>query len=276
MHDSAQGKSYSTNVLMSALGISRGTLRYYEQLGLVSPQRNPESNYRTYSNADVFRVVECVMHAKETLVDAPVDAQGFVDDCLGRSELQLKWAQAAHERFALLREVVANPDAAPRLEKADEWLIYYDGCEGGYDRFVANRAQDSLLEGMPVSSFAAVLDVDASNPAKVETRWGRAIPARYRDLMPDLDLVDEKPARFLGCACVSLPYCDDEDKIPGFDRTGAVRTRIADFLLAHGLRQSGAIVAPCVLPVRGKVYTRLYMPVEPTGLKGKLELARLR
>lgn len=102
MQDSAQGKSYSTKVLMSALGISRGTLRYYEQLGLVSPQRNPESNYRTYSNADVFRVVECVMlknagyqvqHAKETLVDAPVDAQGFVDDCLGRSELQLKWAR---------------------------------------------------------------------------------------------------------------------------------------------------------------------------------------
>lgn len=284
MQGSAQGKSYSTNVLMSALGISRGTLRYYEQLGLVSPQRDPESNYRTYSNADVFRVVECVMlknagyqvqHAKETLVDAPVDAQGFVDDCLGRSELQLKWAQAVHERFSLLREVVAHPEAAPRIERADEWLIYYDGCEGGYDKFVANRAQDSLLEGMPVSSFAAVLDADASNPAKVETRWGRAIPARYRDLMPDLDLVDKEPARFLGCPCVSLPYSDDEDKIPGFDRTGAVRARIADFLLAHGLRQAGAIVAPCVLPVRGKVYTRLYMPVEATGLKGKLELARL-
>ena len=61
----------------------------------------------------------------------------------------------------------------------------------------------------------------------------------------------------------------------GQNRSGAVRTRIADFLLAHGLRQSGAIVAPCVLPVRGKVYTRLYVPVEATGLKGKLELARL-
>lgn len=150
-----------------------------------------------------------------------------------------------------------------------------EGEEGGYDKFVANRAQDSLLEGMPVSSFTAVLDVDASSPAQVETRWGRAIPARYRDLMPDLDLVDEEPAQFLGCACVSLPYSDDEDKIPGFDRGGTVRTRIADFLLAHGLRQSSAIVAPCVLPVRGKVYTRLYVPVEATGLKGKLELARL-
>ena len=284
MQRDARGKAYSTNVLMTALGISRGTLRYYEQLGLVSPQRDPESNYRTYSNADVFRVVECVMlknagyqvqHAKETLVDNPVDAAEFVQDCLTQSEVQLRRAQAAHERFSLLHEVVAHPDAAPRLEMAEEWLIYYDGCEGGYDRFVANRAQDSLLEGMPISSFAAVLDVAAGDPAAVETRWGRSIPARLRNLMPDLALVPDEPARFLGCPCVVLPYSDDEDKIPGFDRTGAVRTRIADYLRAHGLRQAGAIVAPCVLPVRGRVYTRLYMPVEATGLRGKMELARL-
>ena len=48
--------------------------------------------------------------------------------------------------------------------------------------------------------------------------------------MPDLDLVNEEPARFLGCPCVSLPYSDDEDRIPGFDRTGAVRTRIVLFV----------------------------------------------
>ena len=285
MQHSARGKSYSTNVLMTALGISRGTLRYYEQLGLVSPQRDPESNYRTYSNADVFRVVECVMlknagyqvqHAKETLVDNPVDAAEFVQDCLAQSEVQLRRAQAAHERFSLLHEVVAHPDAAPRLEMAEEWLIYYDGCEGGYDRFVANRAQDSLLEGMPISSFAAVLDVAVDDPAAVETRWGRAIPKRLRGLMPDLDLVPDEPAHFLGRPCATLPYSDDEDEIPGFDRTGAVRARIADFLCARGLRQAGAIVAPCVLPVRGKVYTRLYVPVEAAGWRGKMELARLR
>lgn len=281
---SAQGKSYSTNVLMSALGISRGTLRYYEQLGLVSPRRDPESNYRTYSNADVFRVVECVMlknagyqvqHAKEVLVDEPVDAEAFAQDCLEQSELQLRRAQAAHERFAVLREVVAHPDAAPKLERAQEWLIYYDGCEGGYDRFMASRAQDCLLEGMPISSFAAVLDVDVTQDASVETRWGRSIPAKNRGLMPDLELVDEEPAHFLGCVCVSLPYCDDEGRIPGFDRTGEVRARIACFLRDHGLRQAGAVVAPCVLPVRGKVYTRLYVPVEPAGLRGRMELAKL-
>ena len=49
--------------------------------------------------------------------------------------------------------------------------------------------------------------------------------------MPDLDLVNEEPARFLGCPCVSLPYSDDEDRIPGFGRTGAVRTRIVLFII---------------------------------------------
>lgn len=280
----ARGKSYSTNVLMAALGISRGTLRYYEQLGILRPQRDPDSNYRSYSNADVFRVVECMMlknagyqvqQAKDVLATCE-DAGAFVDTCLERSEIEMARATAVHERFQLLREVVADPTAPPRLMRADEWLVYYDGCEGGYDRFVANEAQDSLLEGMPVSSFAAVMDVRAEDLAHVETRWGRAIPAQYRHLMPVLDRVPDEPARFGDCACVAMPYAADEDKIPGFDASGAVRTQVAEFMRARGLRQAGPFFAPCVLPVRGRVYTRLYLPVEPASLRGRAELARVR
>ena len=54
--------------------------------------------------------------------------------------------------------------------------------------------------------------------------------------MPDLDLVNEEPARFLGCPCVSLPYSDDEDRIPGFGRTGAVRTRIVLFIIEFDMQ----------------------------------------
>lgn len=284
MQQTARGKSYSTNVLMQALGISRGTLRYYEQLGILRPQRDPDSNYRTYSNADVFRVVECVMlknagyqvqQAKDVLA-GDADAGDYVDLCLAGSAVQLARAQAVHERLGVLREVVAAPEAGPTLVMADEWLVYYDGCEGGYDRFVANEAQDSLLEGMPVSSFAAVMDVEASDLSSVETRWGRAVPARYAHLMPGLDKVPEPPARFGGCPCAMLHYSADEDKIPGFDPTGAVRTRVAEFLHRHGLRQAGPFFAPCVLPVRGRVYTRLFVAVEAVTLRAKMQLARIK
>lgn len=269
---------------MQALGISRGTLRYYEQLGILRPQRDPDSNYRSYSNADVFRVVECMMlknagyqvqQAKDVLAGCD-DAGEFVQACLQSSQVQLARAQAVHERLGVLRDVVASPHTLPSLVFADEWLMYYDGCEGGYDRFVSNEAQDSLLEGMPVSSFAAVMDVQAGDLSSVETRWGRAIPARYAHLMPELSRVSEPPAHFGRCACVMLHYSADDDKIPGFDPTGLVRSRVSDFLREHGLEQAGPFFAPCVLPVRGKVYTRLFLPVSASTLRGKLELSRVK
>ena len=281
----ARGKSYSTNVLLSALGISRGTLRYYEQLGIVRPQRDPDSNYRTYSNADVFRVVECVMlknagyqvqQGRDLLANPALDAVGYADACVARSAWQLARARATHERFVLLREVVGADFAGrPALTRADEWLVHYDGCEGGYDRLVANEAQDALLGGMPVSSFAAIMDVNVCEPRAVETRWGRAIPACFRNLMPELDSFPGEPARFGGYPCLTLPYRADEDKIPGFDEDGSVCARMAAELRRLGLRQVGPIFAPCVLPVRGKVYTRLYLPVEATGLRGRAALARV-
>lgn len=126
MQQTARGKSYSTNVLMQALGISRGTLRYYEQLGILRPQRDPDSNYRTYSNADVFRVVECVMlknagyqvqQAKDVLA-GDADAGDYVDLCLAGSAVQLARAQAVHERLGVLREVVAAPEAGPGMRWA--------------------------------------------------------------------------------------------------------------------------------------------------------------
>lgn len=288
----ARGKSYPTNVLLTTLGISRGTLRYYEQLGIVRPRRDPASNYRVYSNVDVFRVAECAMlksagYQVQQVADIATqvggDAPAFMGRCLERGDRQLAWAQAVREQLASLREVVEEDfDAPPRLVMADEWLVYYDGCEGGYDQFEANEAQDSLLEGMPVSMFAAVMDIDVmavaegEGEAHVETRWGRSVPRRYRDLMPELADYPGEPATFGGCPCVTLPYRADEERIPGFDEDGSVCARLASYLRGHGLRQAGACIAPRVMPVRGKVYSRLYVPVEAAALRGRVALAVVR
>ncbi len=282
----ARGKSYPTNVLLSALGISRGTLRYYEQLGIISPRRDPESNYRTYSNIDVFRVAECVMlknagfqvqQVKDVVDDADGDAAELMESCLERSAHQLARAQAIHEQLERLSSAITSDyDAPPQLVMAEEWLVYYDGCEGGYDRFEASEAQDSLFEGMPMSMFAAIMDIDVMNPHHVETRWGRSIPSRYHDLLPELAGYSGEPARFGGRSCLTMPYRADEERIPGFDEDGSVCADLAACLRKWGLRQAGPVVAPRVMPVRGKVYTRLYMAVEAASLRGSLALAQLR
>ena len=37
----------------AATGISRRNLRFYEQQGLITPERNPENDYRDYSSQDI-------------------------------------------------------------------------------------------------------------------------------------------------------------------------------------------------------------------------------
>lgn len=59
--ESARGKTYTIKTLLSVLGISRNTLRYYEQIGVISPVRDPDSNYRVYTNDDVFSVAQLNM-----------------------------------------------------------------------------------------------------------------------------------------------------------------------------------------------------------------------
>lgn len=287
-HD-AREKSYPTNVLLTTLGISRGTLRYYERLGIVRPRRDPDSNYRAYSNTDVFRVAECMMlrnvgcqvqEAVDVVGESGGDARAFMDCCRERSACELAWARAVDEQVESLRAVVeADYPGRPRLVMADEWLVYYDGCEGGYDRFEASDAQDSLFEGMPVSTFAAVMDVDLSCPRseeRVETKWGRSVPRRYRDLLSRLESSVGEPAPFGGCPCVTLPYRADEGRIPGFDEDGSVRARLSAYLGACGLRQAGPCVAPRVMPVRGMVYSRLYVPVRAASLRGWVRIALAR
>ena len=50
----SQGKQIGA--VARELEISPKTIRYYEELGLISPSRQPESDYRIYDEADVERL----------------------------------------------------------------------------------------------------------------------------------------------------------------------------------------------------------------------------
>ena len=48
-----------------ASGVSARNIRYYEQAGLLAPARNPENDYRIYTDADV-RALETVSYNQLT------------------------------------------------------------------------------------------------------------------------------------------------------------------------------------------------------------------
>lgn len=50
-------RTYRTGELFDYLGISRDTLRFYEEKGLLQPEKDQENSYRNYSVFDVFRIM---------------------------------------------------------------------------------------------------------------------------------------------------------------------------------------------------------------------------
>ena len=78
--------NYSINQVARMLGITPKTLRYYEQIGLVSPDRREDSNYRIYSDDNVeklrsilfYRKLEFPLKDIKQLVESPDNHQDAI------------------------------------------------------------------------------------------------------------------------------------------------------------------------------------------------------
>ena len=55
--DSDNGSLYRANDLYKNLGLTREALRYYEEIGLITPERNQTSQYREFTFGDVTRLM---------------------------------------------------------------------------------------------------------------------------------------------------------------------------------------------------------------------------
>ena len=47
---------YTIGQVAKFLGVSRDTLKFYEEKGLVKPQQNSENGYRTYNHFDIYDI----------------------------------------------------------------------------------------------------------------------------------------------------------------------------------------------------------------------------
>lgn len=50
-------KKYRTGELLEYLGITRDTLRFYEEKGLLNPHKCNDNNYRSYDIMDIYNIM---------------------------------------------------------------------------------------------------------------------------------------------------------------------------------------------------------------------------
>lgn len=60
------GRCYHIEEVAERTGLTRRTLRYYEEIGLLDPTARTEGNYRLYTEADITRI-EKIRQAKDSL-----------------------------------------------------------------------------------------------------------------------------------------------------------------------------------------------------------------
>lgn len=283
--ESARGKTYTIKTLLSVLGISRNTLRYYEQIGVISPVRDPDSNYRVYTNDDVFSVAQLNMlkNAGFEVADAQVvmekteDASEFVDKLSEQNLRQQAWHAAVQDSLETLRAIGddIHRGPVPRLSVSRPALVYFDGCETGYDNHVPDPAQDTLIRSMPIATFGSIIEGDFFSGSLDLPKWGRIVYARDAPLLPQLSLASRPPVQVGGCPCVEISYAVDADKIPGFDRDGGTRKKLRTFMDEYGFEQAGDAYTSHALPIKGVFYTRVHLPVRAISWRAKRMLAKL-
>ena len=129
---------YTTKQLADLAGVSARTLRYYDQIGLLVPQRT-SNGYRTYSAADDERMLtmskpawdakeELEQRIKDSLVTAmatgdPRSAESRLVAGMHAQWIKVHWGEDAYTpqaHVALAEGYLADP----------RFVSYYDGAAG--------------------------------------------------------------------------------------------------------------------------------------------------
>ena len=266
----ASGKSYSVGDLTSTLNISRTTLLYYEQLGIVRPGRDEESGYRVYRSRDVFRLMSAVM-LKNVGVEprnlaARLDGEPFSDEhfaeYLRMTQRTVSYYEAQLACLHTLDELRRSVGTFSVVD-VEPYYISYDRAEGGYRDFPDDEALVSLLANMPIGGLGSHDSMDYlsdERPSHVGgDRWGRTVAVRFAHL------IDGLPAGLEiigGCRCVRSVTFQEDIVNPNVDAAGE-RDRLREYLRERGLRPSGKAFCPYSLPSDRGFYVPFCLPVEP-------------
>ena len=143
-----------------ASGVSARNIRYYEQAGLLAPARNPENDYRIYTDADV-RTLKLIRVLRT--LDMPVEnIRAVLSGTLPLTEAaerQRRQLEAEQQKLAAAAAFCTELAAG--------------------DRTAAELDVDSCLERMdsPAPAGGWFTPPVPSTPPRTRSRWRHSLPA---------------------------------------------------------------------------------------------------
>ena len=150
------------------------TVRFYEDAGILNPERNKESRYREYSTWDVYNLLECMrfrnmgLSVKDIAASLHDEQVGFLKDKLNERSSELE--REIEDHTALLRhiqELRLKLDVLP-YNLGNFWVtrqperLYFitNQYRGSYTGFVCGKElYRTWIQYMPFTYGAAMIDV---------------------------------------------------------------------------------------------------------------------
>ena len=113
--------TYKTGEVTEILGVTRDTLRYYEEKGIVKPKQNEENNYRQYDMFDIYALMVTDFYKKRGLSINEVKklkAGSEIDEMkylLEKKEIELE--EAIHNMENTLKKMKETKDFCINIDK---------------------------------------------------------------------------------------------------------------------------------------------------------------
>ncbi|MDR0514501.1 MAG: MerR family transcriptional regulator [Coriobacteriaceae bacterium] len=170
--------SYSVHQLAALSGVSPRTLHYYDEKGLLKPQRKA-NGYRSYGHAEVERLQQILLYREVGMglgaIKQTLDAPSFqVTDALRQHLLALK---AQHRRLAGLidnvEKTLAEKEGNLTMEDAERFEGFkkqlLEENEERYGAEIREKYGDSAVEGSN-AKFAALSEEEFERSQELDAR----------------------------------------------------------------------------------------------------------
>lgn len=183
----------SITALSIAYGLTPEALRYYEEKGLLTPERTPANGFRRFSIADVQRlgIIKSLQRQgfsldeiRRILTDCPqTELIAMMDEKRTQLREQLTLSRAIYDRLTagtdLLRDC-AQLCMRPRLcAGCAAYLIDYESVEALWNAVPRAPLLMDLIDALPLTSYCTTVPLARLQRKEHPTRVGLVAPAEF-------------------------------------------------------------------------------------------------
>jgi len=188
----------SISALSIAYGLTPEALRYYEDKGLLSPERTPASGFRKFSISDVQTLgiikslqrqgfsldeIKRVLHTGVSLEELV----SMMDEKRGQLREQVSLSSAILTRLTACTDLLRDSDRLlmqPRLcAGTAAYLIDFDSVPALWKSVPSTPILKDLIEALPLSSYCTIVPLARLEGQDVPLRIGVCAPVEYAALI---------------------------------------------------------------------------------------------